>query len=133
MTFPNPDILLDSTRFHHFLPSKVLFNKDSFQSVDTALEGEHFFNWMEPKDIAYRSVAIALSDLAACGASPSWFMLSITLKDKSKDWLTSFRQGLIDVSDEFKIPLIGGDTTRGGLSITVHVGGIVAKERKKEI
>ena len=65
---------------------------------------------MEPKDIAYRSVAIALSDLAACGASPSWFMLSITLKDKSKDWLTSFRRGLIDVSDEFKIPLIGGDT-----------------------
>ena len=100
-------------------------NKDSVQSVDTALEGVHFFNWMEPKDIAYRSVAIALSDLAACGASPSWFMLSITLKDKSKDWLTSFRQGLIDVSDEFKIPLIGGDTTRGGLSITVHVGGIV--------
>ncbi len=100
-------------------------NKDSVQSVDTAIEGVHFFNWMEPKDIAYRSVAISLSDLAACGASPSWFMLSITLKNKSKDWLTSFKQGLVDISDEFKIPLIGGDTTRGGLSITVHVGGII--------
>ena len=99
--------------------------KESVQSIDTSLSGVHFFDWMHPRDIAYRAVAIALSDLAACGATPSWYMLSITINNVSHKWLNSFREGLEDISEEYKIPLIGGDTTKGSLSVTVQVGGYV--------
>ena len=99
------------------------FKKGLVLSVDTSLSGTHFLDSMKASDIAYRSVAIALSDLAACGATPSWFMLAISLETLDKDWLGSFRQGLIDISEEFRIPLIGGDTTKGSLSITVQTGG----------
>ena len=99
--------------------------KESVQSIDTSLSGIHFFDWMHPRDIAYRAVAVALSDLAACGATPSWYMLSITINNVSHKWLNSFREGLEDISEEYKIPLIGGDTTKGSLSVTVQVGGYV--------
>jgi thiamine-monophosphate kinase len=81
---------------------------------------------MHASDIAYRSVSVALSDLAACGATPSWFTLALTLKKFDPKWLSNFKQGLQDISTELRIPLIGGDTTKGGnLSITVQVGGYV--------
>ena len=101
-------------------------NKELVVSVDTSIEGVHFFGLMKPDDIAYRSVAIALSDLAACGATPSWFTLSLTFKQPKKKWLEGFKKGLEEISEEFSIPLIGGDTTKGNLiSISVQVGGYV--------
>ncbi len=102
---------------------KNLKNRYSVLSIDTALVGVHFFNDMDPSDIAYRSVSISLSDILACGAEPSWFILSLTLEQTSKEWLRKFRSGLEDISSEFCIPLIGGDITKGPLSITVQAGG----------
>ena len=80
---------------------------------------------MRPSDIAYRSVSVALSDLAACGASPAWFSLAISIQEYDSEWFSDFKRGLEDISNEFKIPLIGGDTTKGNLSITVQVGGYI--------
>lgn len=102
---------------------KNLKDRYSVLSIDTALVGVHFFNDMDPSDIAYRSVSISLSDILACGAEPSWFILSLTLEQTSKEWLRKFRSGLEDISSEFCIPLIGGDITKGPLSITVQAGG----------
>ena len=101
--------------------------KESVISVDTSIEGVHFLKSMNASDIAYRSVSVALSDLAACGATPSWFTLALSLEDYDPIWLSGFRRGLEDISSELKIPLIGGDTTKGNLSITVQVGGYVEK------
>ena len=80
---------------------------------------------MSPEDIAFRSCVIALSDLAACGARPKWYSLAITLPKVEHRWLDSFSIGLQKFSDEYRIPLIGGDTTKGKLSITVQVMGEV--------
>ncbi len=101
--------------------------KESVISVDTSIEGVHFLKSMSASDIAYRSVSVALSDLAACGATPSWFTLALTLEDYDSVWLSGFKRGLEDISSELKIPLIGGDMTKGNLSITVQVGGYVEK------
>jgi len=99
--------------------------KESVISVDTSIGGVHFLESMHASDIAYRSVSVALSDLAACGATPAWFTLALSLKKYDPKWLSDFKKGLEDISAELKIPLIGGDTTKGNLSITVQVGGYV--------
>ena len=82
---------------------------------------------MSPRDIAYRSCAVALSDLAACGANPSWYSIALTFPEVEDIWLENFSLGLKDFSDEYKIPLVGGDTTKGKLSVTVQVMGEVEK------
>jgi len=99
--------------------------KESVISVDTSIGGVHFLESMHASDIAYRSVSVALSDLAACGATPAWFTLALSLKKYDPKWLSDFKKGLEDISAELKIPLIGGGTTKGNLSITVQVGGYV--------
>jgi len=102
-------------------------DKESVISVDTSIQGVHFLSSMHASDIAYRSVSIALSDLAACGATPSWFTLALSLEEYNHNWLLGFKRGLEDISCELKIPLIGGDLTKGSLSISVQVGGYVEK------
>ena len=96
-------------------------------SLDTSIEDIHFLNSMSPRDIAYRSCAVALSDLAACGANPSWYSIALTFPKVEKSWLENFSLGLEDFSNEYKIPLVGGDTTKGKLSVTVQVMGEVQK------
>ncbi|MEO1955417.1 MAG: thiamine-phosphate kinase [Gammaproteobacteria bacterium] len=98
-------------------------DKESVVSIDTSIEGIHFLSSMKAKDIAYRSVAIALSDLAACGATPAWYTLALSMESNDEDWLKEFSEGLRIVSDEFRLPLVGGDTTKGALSISVQVTG----------
>ena len=100
-------------------------NTQQINSLDTSIEGVHFLSSMSPDDIAYRSCVIALSDLAACGARPKWYSIAITLPQVEHSWLNSFSIGLQKFSDEYRIPLIGGDTTKGKLSITVQVMGEV--------
>ena len=100
-------------------------NTQQINSLDTSIEGVHFLSSMSPDDIAYRSCVIALSDLAACGARPKWYSIAITLPQVEHSWLNSFSIGLQKFSDEYRIPLVGGDTTKGKLSITVQVMGEV--------
>ena len=110
--------------------SSILNLNSDFQyvnSIDTSIEDIHFLNSMSPRDIAYRSCAVALSDLAACGANPSWYSIALTFPEVEDIWLENFSLGLKDFSDEYKIPLVGGDTTKGKLSVTVQVMGEVQK------
>ena len=96
-------------------------------SIDTSIEDIHFLSFISPRDIAYRSCAIALSDLAACGANPSWYSIALTFPKADHLWLDDFSTGINDFSDEYKIPLVGGDTTKGKLTVTVQVMGEVEK------
>lgn len=99
-------------------------------STDTSTAGVHFPDDLFPEDIAYKSVAAAASDLAAMGASPLGMTLAISLPEHDALWLHGFSQGLAAASSDFELPLIGGDTTRGLLSITVTVMGQCAIDQK---
>ena len=92
-------------------------------STDTAVEGVHFLASLSPADVAYRSVMAAASDLAAMGASPQALLLALTIPEADRAWLEGFSGGLAEVSREIGAPLVGGDMTRGPLSLTVTVLG----------
>lgn len=95
------------------------------QSLDTMVEGVHFPMGAPPDKLAWRALAAAVSDLAAMGATPSYFLLSLTLPEVSTSWLDGFARGLANAADSFGIGLIGGDTTRGPLNIAIQVSGYV--------
>jgi len=92
-------------------------------STDTTVEGVHFLATLSPTDVAYRSVMAAVSDLAAMGACPEALLLSLTLPEGDRVWLEGFSRGLADACSAIGAPLVGGDTTRGPLSLTVTVLG----------
>ena len=94
-------------------------------SSDTLVAGVHFPESTSAFDIGYKSLAVNLSDLAAMGAQPAWFSLCITLPDPSEQWIESFCDGMAAVMEPNPIVLIGGDTTRGPLSISIQVMGLV--------
>ena len=102
-------------------------NTQQVNSIDTSIEGVHFLATMTAEDIAYRSCVVALSDLAACGARPQWYSIALTLPELDEDWLQGYSSGLKKFSEEYRIPLIGGDTTKGPLTISVQVMGEVDK------
>ena len=92
-------------------------------STDTAVSDVHFLPDAPPYVIAYRAIMAAASDLAAMGAKPEAMLLALTLPEASPDWLASFAQGVRGASEHTALPLIGGDTTRGPLTVTVTVLG----------
>lgn len=98
-------------------------------SMDTLLAGTHFPRDTSPADIAYKALAVNLSDLAAMAASPAWFLLSLTLPENDSSWLSQFAKGLKQSADVFDLQLIGGDTCRGELSITIQIAGLVPRDR----
>ena len=67
-------------------------NKELIVSIDTSIKDIHFLSSMKATDIAYRSVAVALSDLAACGATPAWYTLALTMEDFNEAWLEDFKK-----------------------------------------
>lgn len=97
-------------------------------STDTFIEDVHFPAQTSAYDIGFKALAVNLSDLAAMGAQPLWFTLALTLPSANESWLQAFSAGLFDMASRFNTALIGGDTTRGLLSITVTVMGRVAKK-----
>ena len=94
-------------------------------STDTLVPGVHFPEDAFPEDIGFRAVAVAVSDLAAMGARPIGMTLALTLPVLDDFWLNAFSQGLAAAVSAFNIPLVGGDTTRGPLTMTVQVMGAV--------
>ncbi len=92
-------------------------------SVDTLVADRHFPADADPAAIAARALRVNLSDLAAMNARPLWFTLALTLPQSDADWLREFSRGLFETAELFGISLVGGDTTRGPLSITVQVTG----------
>ena len=95
------------------------------QSVDTLVSGVHFPEETSPQDIAYKALAVNLSDMAAMGAEPSWFTLAITLPNDNEEWLKAFSESLSSLSKKHNVQLIGGDTTCGPLCISITINGFV--------
>lgn len=98
-------------------------------SVDTLIEGVHFPKNTSPKDIAYKALAVNLSDLAAMGATPKYFTLALTLPKFDEQWLGEFSTSLKSLASQHSIALVGGDTTKGQLSISINVTGMVFKNK----
>ncbi|MDZ7583756.1 MAG: thiamine-phosphate kinase [Thiobacillus sp.] len=94
-------------------------------SSDMLLEGRHFSPQDSPAGIGHKSLAVNLSDLAAMGATPRWATLSIALPEADDAWLTAFARGFFRMADQHGIELVGGDTTRGALTISITVIGEV--------
>ena len=93
--------------------------------TDTLVEGVHFPPQSPPASIGHRSLAVNLSDLAAMGARPCWALLALTLPSAEEAWLAEFAAGLGALAREHRVALVGGDTTRGPLTVTVQVLGSV--------
>lgn len=98
-------------------------------TTDTLVEGTHFLPSISPADLAYKSVAVNLSDLAAMGATPAWVSLALTLPEIKDEWLAEFSQSLFAILDRYGVSLIGGDTTKGPLSITLTAQGFLPENQ----
>lgn len=92
-------------------------------STDMSVVGTHFFQDAAPYDIGWKSMAVNISDMAAMGANPRWATLSIALPEVNHDWLKDFAAGFFTCAEQFNVDLIGGDTTRGPLNISVTIMG----------
>ena len=94
-------------------------------SSDMLVEGRHFFANVDPAALGHKALAVNLSDLAACGATPLAFTLALALPDVNETWLQGFSQGLLALADAHGCELVGGDTTQGPLNICITVFGAV--------
>ena len=98
-------------------------------SIDTLVEGTHFLPGTPPAQIASRLMGATLSDLAAMGAKPGFFTLALTLPESDANWLAAFARKLAELADLYGVRLVGGDTTRGPLTLSVQVHGWVEHGR----
>lgn len=96
-------------------------------STDTLVADVHFCSTWDAYDIACKAVMVNVSDIAAMAGMPCWVSLALTLPSIEEPWLRRFSQGLCDSLGRFNIALIGGDTTRGPLSITLTIHGLIPK------
>lgn len=94
-------------------------------STDLLIEGRHFLSTLLPERLGHKALAVNLSDLAACGARPLGFTLGLSLPQPDEAWLESFARGLFALAERHGCELVGGDTTRGPLAISITVFGEV--------
>ncbi|MDR1076234.1 MAG: thiamine-phosphate kinase [Xanthomonadaceae bacterium] len=94
-------------------------------TADTLNAGVHFPHATAPADIGWKALAVNLSDLAAMGAQPAWCTLALSLPKADPDWLDAFIDGFLELALLHRTALVGGDTTRGPLSISVTAVGWV--------
>lgn len=94
-------------------------------STDMLVEGRHFAAGADPFKLGHKSLAVNLSDLAAMGAAPRWATLALALPRADEAWLERFSAGFLALADRFEVALVGGDTTRGPLNISVTIMGEV--------
>jgi thiamine-monophosphate kinase len=95
-------------------------------AMDTLNAGVHFPPETAPADIGWKALAVNLSDLAAMGATPAWCTLSLSLPGSDAAWVDGFLDGFLELARTHGVALVGGDTTRGPLSVCVTVHGFVA-------
>lgn len=98
-------------------------------SSDMLVENIHFLKNTNPSHLGWKSLAVNLSDIAAMGATPKWATLSISLPKINHAWLKKFSEGFFKCADKFGIDLIGGDTTKGPLSISITIMGESKKNK----
>lgn len=94
-------------------------------TTDTLVSGVHFPAETSPEDLGHKALAVNLSDLAAAGAEPAWVSLALTLPEFDEAWLEGFCLGLRGLLESSGAELVGGDTTRGPLSVTIQALGLV--------
>jgi thiamine-monophosphate kinase len=94
-------------------------------TTDTLVADTHFFDGTSPHDLGWKTLAVSLSDLAAMGAAPRWATLALTLPAADEDWIAAFAEGFFDCAGRYGVELVGGDTTRGPLAMTVTLFGEV--------
>ena len=92
-------------------------------ATDTMVAGVHFFDDVPVDSLGHKALAVNLSDLAAMGATPAWALLALTLPGGQESWLNEFVRGFGELARRYQVALVGGDTTRGPLTITVQVIG----------
>jgi len=98
-------------------------------STDLLIEGRHFLSTVDPERLGHKALAVNLSDLAACGASPLAYTLALALPHVEERFLDGFARGLHALADAHAVDLVGGDTTRGPLAIAITVFGEVPTGR----
>ncbi|MDD5753821.1 MAG: thiamine-phosphate kinase [Methylococcales bacterium] len=94
-------------------------------TTDTMVEGVHFFTDVNPAQLGHKLLAVNLSDLAAMGAKPLAVTLALTLPRVDETWLSEFSAGFSKLARRYSVDLIGGDTTKGALTLTVQAMGLV--------
>jgi thiamine-monophosphate kinase len=100
---------------------------DLVLTTDGVISGVHFFPDDPADAVARKALRINLSDLAAKGAAPLGFLLSIGLPaGLPADWLKSFARGLREDAEHYGCPLLGGDTDRSPGAITVYIAALGA-------
>ncbi|MCC5810816.1 MAG: thiamine-phosphate kinase [Ectothiorhodospiraceae bacterium] len=97
--------------------------------VDTMVAGVHFPGDAPAASVGHKALAVNLSDLAAMGAEPAWATLSLTLPDADERWIASFTHGFGDLARYHNVALVGGDLSRGPLSVSVQAAGFVPRGR----
>jgi thiamine-monophosphate kinase len=100
--------------------------KDLLITTDTLISGTHFPEQTSAVAVGHKALAVNLSDIAAMGGQPRWFTLALSLPSADADWLGKFSDGLLSLARQHAVTLVGGDTTRGPLSITISVIGTVS-------
>ena len=96
-------------------------------STDALVSGVHFPEHTDPEAIGHKALAVNLSDLAAMGATPAWFTLNLSLPRADPAWLEGFCRGLFALAVQHGVQLVGGDTTRGPLTIGIQICGLVPR------
>ena len=100
---------------------------DLVVTTDAIVEGVHFLAGDPPDTIARKALRVNLSDLAAKGAVPAGFVLTLVLRDVKEQWLAPFARALGEDAAAFNCPVLGGDTvsTPGPLMISITAFGRV--------
>lgn len=94
-------------------------------TTDSLVENVHFLPQADAGSLGHRALAVNLSDLAAMGAQPAWALLSLNLPRVDENWLGRFAQGFGALLRAHGMALVGGNLSRGPLSVTVQVAGFV--------
>lgn len=92
-------------------------------STDMLVSGRHFLPEVDPVALGHKTLAVNLSDIAAMGGTPRWALLSAAIPAIDEDWITGFARGFFSLADRFDLDIIGGDTTRGPLTLNVTIAG----------
>jgi thiamine-monophosphate kinase len=98
-------------------------------SADMLVAGTHFFPDSDARALGHKALAVNLSDMAAMGALPRWVLLSLALPKVDPGWLKRFSAGFLGLARTHAVELVGGDTTRGPLNLSVTILGEVPARR----
>jgi thiamine-monophosphate kinase len=108
---------------------EVPANDQLLISTDTLIADRHFHSDWDAYDVAWKSIMVNISDIAAMGGIPKWISLALTLPSIDTPWLDRFSEGIKAAFKKYKLTLIGGDLTKGFLSITITIHGLIPKNK----